>query len=458
MTKINATRIRIVNNISVTVPNNAKFLTTYILTEQNDWFEDEIKFLRKFIKPGMYIIDIGANYGLYTLSAASCLKNQGHIWAFEPTTFTHNCLHSSIEANNFKNITLIHSALSNKRGKAKLYLSSNSELNTLSKASTDSEQYETINLSTLDHCYKHYKWRNIDFLKIDAEGEENKILSKSKKFFTEQSPLVMFELKHKKEINTFLIKKFASLGYSCFKLIPSLNLLVKFDQKVPFDSFLLNLFCCKKDKVKQLQENGIIATKTTAEVKIDGNLINNYIDRLPYLNIIVNQNEKECNSNHYQNIFASYVMSRCIEVKIEERLEHLMNALAGVKKALEKGESRIHRLSTYSRIALDAGERNLCVNILIFIIDRIIPKDSFNINETFFPACKLYEQLPTNGNINKWLCSSIIEQYIKRHAYSTYFTQEKTLPLFEKLTGLGFMSEEMKRRHQLIKMCYSAAQ
>ena len=93
-------------------------MTTYVLQEQRDWFEDEIKFVRHYIKPGMRIIDIGANYGLYTLSLAKILGNSGKIWAFEPTKATADYLEDSISNNNFTNIKLIRSGLSDRMGKA----------------------------------------------------------------------------------------------------------------------------------------------------------------------------------------------------------------------------------------------------------------------------------------------------------------------------------------------------
>ena len=80
-------------------------MTTFILLEQNDWFEDEIKFIRHFIKPGMSVVDIGANYGLYTLTIADLLGNSGKIWAFEPTEATSDCLRESISFNKFNNVS-----------------------------------------------------------------------------------------------------------------------------------------------------------------------------------------------------------------------------------------------------------------------------------------------------------------------------------------------------------------
>jgi protein O-GlcNAc transferase len=77
--KINNTTetIKIVNDVHVTIPSSLQLMTPYVLHEQGDWFEDEIKFLRTFIKPGMGIIDIGANYGLYTLTIAKIVGDNG---------------------------------------------------------------------------------------------------------------------------------------------------------------------------------------------------------------------------------------------------------------------------------------------------------------------------------------------------------------------------------------------
>ena len=50
--------------------------------------------------------------------------------------------------------------------------------------------------------------------------------------------------------------------------------------------------------------------------------------------------------------------------------------------------------------------------------------------------------------------SEILEQFIIKHAYSTYFTKRKTLPLFELLNSLGFMGNDMGQREEIIKKCF----
>ena len=311
MPGINTSSIAIVNNIHVTIPASPQFMTTFILLEQNDWFEDEIKFVRHFIKPGMKVIDIGANYGLYTLSIARIIGDSGKIWAFEPTASTSACLKKSILCNNFNNIKVIQSGLSDRLGEARLFTSPNSELNSLSKDASPGDQYETISLLTLDHCKQKYRWECIDFIKLDAEGEECNILRKGKKTLSSLSPLIMFELKHGKSINLPLIHRFKNMGYDSYRLIPVLNTLIPFDQNEPFDGYLLNLFCCKEDKAKQLEKEGILVRNWEEKNSADNAAAKEFMANLPYGRVLIN----ESNNHHgedfdtYMSILNSYITS-----------------------------------------------------------------------------------------------------------------------------------------------------
>ncbi len=112
---------------------------------------------------------------------------------------------------------------------------------------------------TLDECMEQFHWRQIDLIKIDAEGEENNILKGGRRFFTDLTPLVQYELrKDASTMNFGLIKEFAALGYSSYRLVPGLDLLVPFSTDVNPDPYLLNLFCCKGDRADQLATRGVL--------------------------------------------------------------------------------------------------------------------------------------------------------------------------------------------------------
>ena len=111
---------------------------------------------------------------------------------------------------------------------------------------------------TLDDCMDRHRWVDIDFIKIDAEGEETNIVKGGRRFFAKLSPLVQYELNNAGEMNFGLIRQFSAIGYSSYRLLPSLNLLVPFDAESPPDPYLLNLFSCNETCAQRLAARGVL--------------------------------------------------------------------------------------------------------------------------------------------------------------------------------------------------------
>ncbi len=60
----NTLTLNITGGIEICLPDSLQLMTPYVLLEQEDWFEDEIRFVRSLVRPGMQAVDIGANYGV----------------------------------------------------------------------------------------------------------------------------------------------------------------------------------------------------------------------------------------------------------------------------------------------------------------------------------------------------------------------------------------------------------
>jgi hypothetical protein len=69
--------LEIAGGARVVTPDSLNLITPYVLYEQQDWFEDEIVYLRRLLLPGQRAIDVGANYGVYTLSIAQAVGPTG---------------------------------------------------------------------------------------------------------------------------------------------------------------------------------------------------------------------------------------------------------------------------------------------------------------------------------------------------------------------------------------------
>jgi len=264
----------------------------------------------------------------------------------------------------------------------------------------------------------------------------------------------MFELKHGNNINLPLIHRFHELGYQTYRLIPGLNALVSFDPSQAFDKYRLNLFACKTDKAQELETNGVITPSWVEQAPLpDSTLAQDTISQLAYASALDNVMHASTSPTQdiYQAIFNAYLLSQSADENMTIRAAYLKFALTRMQDLLAKGEASIARLITFSRIAFDAGERSLGISILVHLMNIYREQNEPVIDDLLLPAVKRYEQIDPESRLHDWLTSSIAEQYILKHAFSTYFTGAKTLPLFEELARWGFMDESMSRRHQLLK-------
>ncbi|MBU3925958.1 FkbM family methyltransferase, partial [Patescibacteria group bacterium] len=132
----------------------------------------EIDLLKKILKPGMIFVDIGANIGYFSLVSAKLVGDQGQVYAFEPDPDNFNLLEKNIKANNYKNIIAVNKAVSNKSGKARLYLEPDN-LCAHSLVAKNDNKFVEVETVILDEFLKDKK---IDVIKIDVEGFEPVVL------------------------------------------------------------------------------------------------------------------------------------------------------------------------------------------------------------------------------------------------------------------------------------------
>jgi FkbM family methyltransferase len=163
-------RVQIAGNVVIETPRRLESLSTWVLLEQEDWFEPEIKLLRRFLRDGMAAIDIGANIGVYAISLARLVGETGRIWAFEPVSETAAMLAAGVAANRLANVQVLQQALSREPGRAHIQLSTQGELNSLRRTGP-SIGSEVVDVTTLDRFTREANLGPIDFVKIDAEGE-----------------------------------------------------------------------------------------------------------------------------------------------------------------------------------------------------------------------------------------------------------------------------------------------
>ena len=145
--------------------NDSLNLSVYGIHEE---FETEL--VKKEIKPGDVVLDIGANIGYYTLIFAKLVGENGRVFAFEPDPTNFALLKRNVEINGYKNVVLIQKAVSNKSGKLRLYLSENNKGDHRIYNSHDGRKFIDIESVKLDDYFNHNV--KIDFIKMDIQGAE----------------------------------------------------------------------------------------------------------------------------------------------------------------------------------------------------------------------------------------------------------------------------------------------
>lgn len=455
--------LELVDGVRVVVPDSLNLITSYVLREQGDWFEDEIKFLRRLLKPGQKIIDIGANHGVYALSMAKCVGPAGRVWAFEPASRTAALLATSIAANGYDQVVLEKCALSNMTGTAHLGLNANSELNALVHGDQPGVESEAVPLSTLDACMETHAWSDIDFMKIDAEGEEANILRGGACFFATESPLVQYEVKAGNEMHLELVQAFAEMGYGSYRLVPGLDLLAPFDAKSFADGYLLNLFCCKPDRARKLADQGFLIESTDH----DGAEINppaqygwrENLARLPYGESLLGHWQDTVarkESGEVEKGLALYAMSRDAALSVGVRFAALEASFVLFNALCEKQPDFL-RLSSLARVAREYGARQLAVKALGLLCNTIFQSRQVNPGEPFLAPGARFDIVPPGQSIADWVAAAALEELERNKSFSSFYTPQFSLERLRIIRDLDFGSAEMKRRLDLLQRRFNLA-
>ncbi len=176
----------------------------------------ETEIMKKEIKNEDICLEAGANIGYYALLEAQ--KTIGKIYAFEPDIRNMDILKKAIKRNNFKNIETYEMALSNKIGKAEIYLEEESNINSLIKEKDFKGKTKLINTTTIDNFFK--KRKGPDFIRMDIEGFEYEVFSGMGSLIKSNKPLrIMVEFHfYKYTPKRDFTKKIKSLKENGFKV------------------------------------------------------------------------------------------------------------------------------------------------------------------------------------------------------------------------------------------------
>ncbi|MAS04771.1 MAG: hypothetical protein CL534_08780 [Ahrensia sp.] len=177
--------------------------------------------VESLLKDGQSVLDIGANYGHFTLAAAKAVGPNGNVVSFEPNPKAYARLLVHLDLNRLSWVTAKNAGLSDRAGRMKLSIP---QVNS-GEATFGLTRYEDVStidvpVYTVDEFLGDKKF---DFIKIDVEGFEMHVLRGAKRIIERDRPLILTEVvgRHLESAGQNpgnLLQFFESLNYQGYRM------------------------------------------------------------------------------------------------------------------------------------------------------------------------------------------------------------------------------------------------
>jgi len=188
--------IRKVNNYPMILNFDEEGLSRHLMIHREREIS-ETETVKRIVKPGMCILEIGANIGYYTILMGKLVGKNGKIYAYEPYPRSVDILTRNVELNNLTDTVEVHNlAVSGENTIKKLYLGRASNVHSLINYKTDDNNADYIEVKTKDISEILVDSdRKIDLVRMDIEGHERELFSRlSNDISPVLPPRIFFEI------------------------------------------------------------------------------------------------------------------------------------------------------------------------------------------------------------------------------------------------------------------------
>lgn len=415
--------IRLPHDVEIAVDGSLDELPTYVLQEQHGWFDPEYAFVLGTAQPGMRIVDVGAGVGAYTIPLAKKIA-EGKLWAITQTAAETNLLMQSRMRNQLgKNVNI---AIAGQ------------------------------NLS-LDSAMDQQGLDDIALVRVAVEFSNPDLFAGSTRFFSSNTPLVMFGIKPGEAAGIEMANRFMMHGYGIYRLVPGLDLLAPLLSVEELDAFSLNLFACKPDRAELLERRGILLRQMHPLDNLPGidlKYWQEYLTAMPYaknrVDEWVNAPQKEQGWEVYWMALNLFALAKSADRSATERYA-CMQAAGDVLSTLVQQHANIPRLLTLCRVLTELGKREAAVNLLNQICSLLDSGMTLPFDEPFVALTDAHALTDPGDRLPEWLVAMILQQREWLRAFSSFFTGQESLPVLEEIQASGFGGEDVNRRIMLIK-------
>jgi len=130
----------------------------------------------RLVRRGSLAVDVGANIGYFTIVMAEAAGEEGAVLAFEPDSENVRLLRAAVARTGLSNIQVIPAALSNRAGRAPLYVNPDHPGDHRIYPVGSHVKGQEVEIWSLDE-YPVSQQFELSLVKIDVQGAESRVLS-----------------------------------------------------------------------------------------------------------------------------------------------------------------------------------------------------------------------------------------------------------------------------------------
>lgn len=195
---------------------------------RGEFEKDEIEIIRKYVKKDDVVLDIGANIGYHTIVLSDLVGTAGKVYSVEPFSKNFQLLKKNISCNSLTNVFPDKICLGEAKKETRVRIYQDYAYNSILNVSRNRSLgiSETVKMDTLDNFAAAKRLNRLDFIKMDVEGYEYKILLGAAKVLDRFRPVILCEIflenikpMHLKVAD--VIKKFLKYKYKAFGIYPN---------------------------------------------------------------------------------------------------------------------------------------------------------------------------------------------------------------------------------------------
>jgi FkbM family methyltransferase len=190
------------------------------IREQGIWEPYESSLVQQYLQPGDVFLDAGANIGYFTVLAAACVGERGHVYAFEPEPRNFRLLQDNVELNGFSSaVSCMQVALTAESGVGQLYLHPENLGDHQLFSNGEDRQSVAVELLAGVDVFSNGDVR-LDLVKIDTQGAEQAVVQGLLPLLRESGATLKMLI----ELTPFSLRQAGTTGSDFVALLATLDL------------------------------------------------------------------------------------------------------------------------------------------------------------------------------------------------------------------------------------------